>query len=59
MKILSIGCGYIGSVLAEEIVHSLDFEKMVICDSTKEKIGGTAKKLGDRVFPLELDISNY
>jgi len=59
MKILSIGCGYIGSVLAEEIVHSLDFEKMIICDSTKEKIEETAKKLGDRVFPLQLDISNY
>ena len=59
MEILSIGCGYIGSVLAEEIVHNLDFEKMIICDSTKEKIEETAKKLGDRVFPLELDISNY
>jgi lysine 6-dehydrogenase len=59
MKILSIGCGYIGSVLAEEIVNSLNFEKLIICDSTKEKIEETAKKLGDRVFPLELDISNY
>jgi lysine 6-dehydrogenase len=59
MKILSIGCGYIGSVLAEEIVHNLDFKKMIICDSTKEKIEETAKKLGNKVFPLELDISNY
>ena len=59
MKLLSIGCGYIGSVLAEEIVHSLDFEKLIICDSTKEKVEETAKKLGEKIFPLQLDISNY
>jgi saccharopine dehydrogenase-like NADP-dependent oxidoreductase len=59
MKLLSIGCGYIGSVLAEELVTSLDFENLVICDSTKERIEETAKKLGERVHPLQLDISNY
>jgi lysine 6-dehydrogenase len=59
MKLLSVGCGYIGSVLAEEIVQSLDFDKLIICDSTKEKIVETAKKLGERIFPLQLDISNY
>ncbi len=59
MQILSIGCGYIGSVLAEELVNNLDFEKLIICDSTKVKIIEIAKKLGDRVFPLKLDISNY
>ena len=59
MKILSIGCGYIGSVLAEELVNSLDFEELVICDTTKEKIEVTAKNLGEKVIPLQLDISNY
>jgi saccharopine dehydrogenase-like NADP-dependent oxidoreductase len=59
MKLLSIGCGYIGSVLAEELVNSLDFENLVICDTTKEKIEETAKRLGKRVFPLQLDISNF
>lgn len=59
MKLLSIGCGYIGSVLAEEIVHSLDFEKLIICDSTKRKIEETAKRLGEKTFPVQLDISNY
>jgi saccharopine dehydrogenase-like NADP-dependent oxidoreductase len=59
MKILSIGCGYIGSVLAEEIVNGLDFKELVICDTTKEKIEETAKNLGERVIPLQLDISNY
>lgn len=59
MKLLSIGCGYIGSVLAEEIVHSLDFEKLIICDSTKKKIEETAKRLGEKTFPVQLDISNY
>jgi predicted dinucleotide-utilizing enzyme len=38
MKLLSVGCGYIGSVLAEEMTHSLDFEKLIICDGAKEKI---------------------
>jgi lysine 6-dehydrogenase len=59
MKILSVGCGYIGSFLAEELVHSLDFDKLIICDGTKDKIVKTAKKLGERIFPLQLDISNY
>jgi len=59
MKLLSVGCGYIGSVLAEELVHSLDFDKLIICDSTKDKIVKTAKKWGERIFPLQVDISNY
>ena len=59
MKLLSVGCGYIGSVLAEELVNSLDFEKLIICDSTKEKIEETAKKLGEKVIPFQLDISKY
>jgi lysine 6-dehydrogenase len=59
MKLLSIGCGYIGSVLAEELVNSLDFEELIICDSTKEKIEETAKKLGGKVIPFQLDISKY
>ena len=58
MKILSVGCGYIGSVLAKELVNNLDFEKLIICDSTKEKIEETAKKLGETVSPLQLDLSN-
>ena len=59
MRLLSIGCGYIGSVLAEELVHGLDIEELIISDSTKEKIEETAKKLGEKVIPLQLDISNY
>lgn len=59
MKLLSVGCGYIGSFLAEELVHSLDFDKLIICDSTKDKIVKTAQKLGERILPLQVDISNY
>jgi len=59
MKLLSVGCGYIGSVLAEEIAHSLDFEKLIICDGTKEKIEETAERLGEKIFPLQLDIADY
>ncbi len=59
MKLLSVGCGYIGSVLAEEMVHSLDFEKLVICDSAKKKIEETAERLGEKIFPLQIDISDF
>jgi lysine 6-dehydrogenase len=55
---LSIGCGHIGSVLAEEMVHSLDFERLIICDSKGERIEETANRLGERVSPLQLDISS-
>ena len=59
MKILSIGCGYIGSVLAEEIVRSFDFDELIICDSEEERIEKTGRELGEKVFPLRRDISNY
>ena len=59
MRLVSIGCGYIGSVLAEELIHGLDFEELIISDSGKEKIEETAKKLGERVVPLQLDITDY
>jgi len=59
MRLLSVGCGYIGSVLAEELIHGLDFEELIISDSGKEKIEETAKKLGERVVPLQLDITDY
>jgi predicted dinucleotide-utilizing enzyme len=38
IRLLSVGCGYIGSVLAKEMAHSLDFEKLIICNGAKEKI---------------------
>jgi len=59
MKILSIGCGYIGSVLAEEIVCSIDFDELIICDSEEERIEKTGRELGEKVFPLRKDISDY
>ncbi len=58
MKILSIGCGYIGSVLAEEVVHNLDLERLILCDSVKGRIEETAKRLGEKVYPLQIDISS-
>jgi len=58
MKLLTIGCGYIGSVLAEELIQNLDFEELILADGTKKKIEETAKKLGSPVFPFQLDIEN-
>jgi len=59
MKLVSVGCGYIGAVLAEEIVRSLDFESLIICDNERQRIKNTARKLGEKVHPLQLDISKY
>lgn len=59
MKILSIGCGYIGSVLAEEIVRSVGFDELIICDSEEERIEKTGRELGEKVLPLRGDISDY
>ena len=50
MKNPSIGCGYIGSVLSEEIARTIDFDKLIICDSAKERIimlFGTTEKTQD------------
>lgn len=59
MEILSIGCGHIGSVLAEEIIQSLDIDSLIICDSEDERIAETARELGDKVRPVTGDISDY
>jgi saccharopine dehydrogenase-like NADP-dependent oxidoreductase len=59
MKIVSVGCGYIGSVLAEEIAQNLEFDRLMICDSEKQGITRLANKLGDKVHPCQLDLSKY
>ncbi len=59
MNILSVGCGYIGSVLAEELIQNLDFDRLTICDREKENLEKIANKLGEKVHPLQLDFSKY
>jgi saccharopine dehydrogenase-like NADP-dependent oxidoreductase len=59
MKILSVGCGYIGSILAEELVKNLDFERLTICDRAKQNLEKIANKLGEKVHPVQLDFSKY
>jgi lysine 6-dehydrogenase len=59
MNILSIGCGYIGSVLAEELVRNLDLERLIICDEDTQSIERIANRLGEKVQTFQLDLSNY
>ena len=59
MKILSVGCGYIGSVLAEELTQNLDFDRLTICDMEKQNLEKIANRLGEKVHPLQLDLSKY
>jgi saccharopine dehydrogenase-like NADP-dependent oxidoreductase len=59
MKLLSIGCGYIGSVLAEELVRHLDFDRLIICDNETARIERIVNRLGEKVQCFQLDLSKY
>ena len=60
MRILTIGCGYIGSVLIEHLADRLQSAEIVISDMKKETIETVASDLRkDNVHPLQLDFYDY
>jgi saccharopine dehydrogenase-like NADP-dependent oxidoreductase len=59
MKILSVGCGYIVSVLVEELVHHSEFDRLIICDNETQSIERMANRLGEKVQLFQLDLSKY
>lgn len=60
MKILTIGCGYIGSVLVEHLVEKLSSADMVISDENEEMIKRVADNINkNNVRSLQLDVSDY
>lgn len=60
MKILTIGCGYIGSVLAGHLAENLPSAEIVISDEDEEIIERVADDVNkDNVRPLQLDVSDY
>jgi saccharopine dehydrogenase-like NADP-dependent oxidoreductase len=60
LRILTIGCGYIGSVLAGHLADRLQTVEIVISDRSKETIEKAASHIDkDNVYSLRLDFSDY
>lgn len=60
MKILTIGCGYIGSVLAKHLSEKIPSAEIVISDEKKESVERIALSIGrDNVKPIQLNINDY
>ncbi|MBS7611905.1 saccharopine dehydrogenase family protein [Candidatus Bathyarchaeota archaeon] len=60
MKILTIGCGYIGSVLARHLSERIPLAEIVISDESKEAVEKAASSIGrENVKPLQLNIRDY
>ncbi len=60
MKILTIGCGYIGSVLARHLSERIPHAEIVISDEKREAVERVASSIGrENVKPLQLNIRDY
>ena len=56
MKILSVGCGNIGSVAAEDLSKSRIHDEVIVADYDKTRAEAVAEKIGtDNVSPMQLD----
>ncbi|MCW4037579.1 MAG: saccharopine dehydrogenase NADP-binding domain-containing protein [Candidatus Bathyarchaeota archaeon] len=59
MRILTIGCGHIGSVIARELAEALPSAEIMISDSQRERAEEIASNIGlDNVRFIELDVSD-
>ncbi len=60
MKILTIGCGYIGSVLVRHLSERIPSAEIVVSDENREAIMKAVSSIGrGNVKPLQLDIHDY
>ncbi len=60
MKVISIGCGNIGSIAAEDLARSMKFIRVVVADKEKTKAKNVAKKIDkDNVSWIQLDATNH
>jgi saccharopine dehydrogenase-like NADP-dependent oxidoreductase len=58
--VLTLGCGYIGSVLAKELAKSIPSAEIVISDNDMRRIDMIANEIKkDNVHPIQLDIFDY
>lgn len=59
MRILTIGCGHIGSVIARELAEALPSAEITISDSQRERAEEIASNIDmDNVRCIELDVSD-
>ncbi|MGP3668064.1 MAG: saccharopine dehydrogenase family protein [Candidatus Bathyarchaeota archaeon] len=60
MKILTMGCGYIGSVLVRYLSEKIPSAEIVISDENKDSVEKVASSINkSNVTPLQLDFNNY
>lgn len=60
MRILTIGCGYIGSVLAKHLSEKAPFAEIAISDENKGAVEKVASSIGrENIKPLQLNIRDY
>jgi len=59
LKILTIGCGHIGSVIVRDLAEALPSAEVTISDSKRERAKEIASRIGmDKVRFMELDVSD-
>jgi saccharopine dehydrogenase-like NADP-dependent oxidoreductase len=60
MKILTIGCGYIGSVLVRHLSERIPSAEIVVSDESREAIVKATSSIGrGNIKPLQLNIRDY
>lgn len=60
LRILTIGCGYIGSVLAKDLAELMPSSTIVVSDGDKKRIEKVADTIGkNNVEGIQLDASEY
>lgn len=58
MRVLTVGCGNIGSVAAEDLARSRNNVEVVVSDYDKTRAEAVAKKIGiDSVSAMQLDVT--
>lgn len=59
MRILTIGCGYIGSIMARDLAETLSAVDVTVSDSEGERAREIVSAIGrDNVHPIQLDVSD-
>jgi lysine 6-dehydrogenase len=59
LRILTLGCGHIGSVIAQDVADALPWAEVTISDSQRERAEVITSTIGaDNVHAMALDVSD-